>query len=140
MTLKFRAWISEADTMANDLKGIDFENETVVLRKLYYEDGFPVETEVFEVEIGNAILMQSTGLKDDFDKEIFEGDVILWTYWDEFEDSGRAKVIFDKGMFKLLDIRTEKEVWDSLSDCIENCNVYLQGNVYENSELLEVEE
>ena len=140
MTLKFRAWISEADTMANDLKGIDFENETVVLRKLYYEDGFPVETEVFEVEIGNAILMQSTGLKDDFDKEIFEGDGILWTYWDEFEDSGRAKVIFDKGMFKLLDIRTEKEVWDSLSDCIENCNVYLQGNVYENSELLEVEE
>ena len=42
-------------------------------------------------------------------------------------------------MFKLLDIHTEKEVWDSLFDCIENCNVYLQGNVYENKELLEVE-
>lgn len=85
-------------------------------------------------------IMQSTGLKDDFDKEIFEGDVILWTYWDEFEDSGRAKVIFDNGMFRLLDIRTEKEVWDNLFDCIENCDVYLQGNVYENPELLEEKE
>ena len=47
MRPKFRAWISEADTMANDLKGIDFENETVVLRK-FYEDGFSVETEANE--------------------------------------------------------------------------------------------
>ena len=82
-------------------------------------------------------LMQSTGLKDELDEEIFEGDIILWTYWGEFEDSGRAKIIFDKGVFKLLDIRTEKEVWDNLFDCIENCNVYLQGNIYENPELLE---
>ena len=71
MRPKFRAWISEADTMANDLKGIDFENETVVLRK-FYEDGFSVETEVFEVEIGNAILMQSTGLFDRNGKEILK--------------------------------------------------------------------
>lgn len=85
-------------------------------------------------------LMQSTGLVDDMDTELFEGDVILWTYWDGFEDEGEAKIVFDKGMFKLLDIRTEKEVWDNLFDCIENCNVYLQGNIYENPELLEVEE
>ena len=85
----------------------------------------------------NIVLMQSTGFRDELDNEIFEGNVILWTYWDEFEDEGSAKVIFDKGMFKLLDIRTEKEVWDNLFDCIENCNVYLQGNIYENPELLE---
>lgn len=140
MIPKYRAWISEADTMTNNLKGIDFENETVVLKKFYWEDGFPVEEEVFEVEIGNAIIMQSTGLRDELGEELFEGDVILWSYWDEFEDSGSAKVIFDKGMFKLLDIRTGKEVWNNLFDCIENCNVYLQGNIYENSELLEDEE
>ena len=85
-------------------------------------------------------IMQSTGLSDELGKELFEGDIILWTYWDEFEDSGSAKIVFDKGMFKLLDIRTEKEVWDNLFDCIENCNVYLQGNIYENSELMEDKE
>lgn len=90
--------------------------------------------------IDDEYLMQSTGFEDDIGEEIFEGDVILWTYWDGFEDSGTAKIIFDKGMFKLLDVRTGKEVWDNLFDCIENCNIFLQGNVYENPELLEFED
>lgn len=85
-------------------------------------------------------LMQSTGFEDNLGDVVFEGDIILWTYWDEFEDSGRAKIVFDKGMFKLLDICTEKEVWDNLFDCNENCDIYIQGNIYENPELLEVEE
>lgn len=89
------------------------------------------------IEKSELILMQSTGLSDELGKELFEGDIILWTYWDEFEDSGSAKIVFDKGMFKLLDIRTGKEVWDNLSNCIENCNVYIEGNIYENPELLE---
>lgn len=89
------------------------------------------------IENNDLELMQSTGFRDEFGKELFEGDVLLWTYWDEFEDSGRAKIIFDKGMFKLLDIRTEKEVWDNLFDCLENCNVYLQGNIHENPNLVE---
>lgn len=85
-------------------------------------------------------LMQSTGFEDNLGDVIFEGDIILWTYWDGFEDSGSAKIIFDNGMFKLLDIYTEKEVWNNLFDCDENCYIYIQGNIYENPELLEVEE
>ena len=85
-------------------------------------------------------LMQSTGFEDNLGDVVFEGDIILWTYWDGFEDSGRAKIVFDKGMFKLLDICTEKEVWDNLFDCNENCDIYIQGNIHENPELLEVEE
>lgn len=130
MIPKFRAWDKKTSKL-HVVNGIYCDN-----KKIHYID----DKRVRFVDFDNVIIMQSTGLKDDFDKEIFEGDVILWTYWDEFEDSGRAKVIFDKGMFKLLDIRTEKEVWDNLFDCIENCNVYLQGNIYEITESLEVKE
>ena len=41
------------------------------------------------------------------------------------------RLSFKEGMFKLLDVRTGKEVWNNLFDCIENCNVFLQGNIYE---------
>ena len=131
MIPKFRAWISEADTMVNDLKGIDFENETVVLRKLYYEDGFLVETEVFEVEIGNAILMQSTGLKDKNGKEIFEGDIVKMskdvyskpTYYEVVRHYG--------GAYRFESKQHGCELWLLHTDC------EVVGNVYENKELLD---
>lgn len=124
MIPKFRAWNTET-------KEIEvfktYEEISELFLALSADDGF-------------YSVMQSTGFTDDLGEAIFEGDVILWTYWDEFEDEGVAKIVFDKGMFKLLDIVTGEEVWNSLFDCIENCNVYLQGNVYENPELLEVTE
>ena len=129
MIPKFRAWDKEIKMMI-EISLIDFEKH--VIRGIHWKFG---ETE--SIKFNDIALMQLTGLRDVNNLEIFEGDVILWTYWDEFEDSGRAKIIFDKGMFKLLDIHTEKEVWDSLSDCIENCDVYIEGNIYENPEFLE---
>lgn len=134
MRPKFRAWISEADTMVNDLKGIDFENETVVLRKLYYEDGFPVETEVFEVEIGNAILMQSTGLLDKNGKEIFEGDIVrffdsLYTvFYDISEGSYRLKPHDDRWVVDYMSNFSSEETLEVI------------GNIYENPEFLEDKE
>lgn len=128
MIPKFRAWLKKEQKMDNYIDHISWlEDELYCIG-----DGITYMVSAEDLE-----LMQSTGLKDEFGKELFEGDIIEWSYWDEFEDSGSAKIVFDKGMFKLLDIRTGKEVWDNLFDCIENCNVFLQGNIYENPELLE---
>lgn len=136
MKPKFRAWISEADTMVNDLKGIDFENETVVLKKFYWEDGFPVEEEVFEVEIGNAILMQSTGLKDNNGKEIFEGDILDY--------KGRKALVRWHGsyasfIYRFVDeLQKRKTEWKPLYLAYIKCEII--GNIYENPELLEDKE
>ncbi|HFI0115525.1 TPA: YopX family protein [Streptococcus suis] len=90
------------------------------------------------IEQSGLIVMQSTGLFDTFRQdELFEDDVILWTYFDEWEDSGNARIVYRDGCWKLLDVKTGKEVWDSLFDCLKNCNVYLAGNIYENHELME---
>ena len=134
MRTKFRAWDKRFSEFVEDF----FVSEDGKIYKKTKDTGygFAISRETSD----KIILMQSTGLKDESDKELFVDDVILWTYWDEFEDSGRAKIVFDKGMFKLLDIRTGKDVWDNLFDCLENCNVYLQGNVHENPELLEEKE
>jgi len=134
MIPKFRAW-KKAGKELGRVGQITFELDGSVSHVL-----FKGEFLDFNVSINEIELMQSTGLFDKEGTEVFEGDIILWTYWDGFEDSGRAKIIFDKGMFKLLDICTEKEVWDNLFDCNENCDIYIQGNIHENPELLEVEE
>ena len=121
MIPKFRAWDKETKTMNG-------------MAEIYRNRNQEIELHQRDESI---ILMQSTGFEDNCGDAIFEGDIILWTYWNE-GDSGRAKIIFDNGMFKLLDICTEKEVWDNLFDCNENCDIYIQGNIYENPELLEV--
>lgn len=131
MIPRYRAWHKTWEEVV-EVKRIRFDDEGDILTVLIRGKTLGTDTLIDEIE-----LMQSTGLKDYFGKELFEGDVIEWNYWDEFEDSGTAKIIFDKGMFKLLDVRTEKSVWDNLFDCIENCNVFLQGNIYENREILE---
>lgn len=132
MIQRYRAWDNVKKEMFKDTFAITESGQVVVVEQE------SVASSPDYVFVDNLVIMQSTGLKDEFDKELFEGDIIEWSYWDEFEDSGTAKIIFDKGMFKLLDVRTEKSVWDNLFDCIENCNVFLQGNIYENPELLEV--
>lgn len=130
MIPRYRAWISEADTMENDLKGIDFENKIVVLKKVCWEDDFSVDEEVFEVEIGNAILMQSTGLFDRNGKEIFEWDIL-----------GTKDGLLNG----VVEYRTDLGMWTNSLIRYNNferlCNIAgdreIIGNIYENPELLE---
>lgn len=128
MIPRFRAWLKNDKEMV-DADEIHWDNGQLD----FIGDGITFMRIADEIE-----LMQSTDFESDLEDELFEGDIILWTYWDEFEDEGRAVIVFENGMFKLLDTRTRKEVWDNLFDCVENCNVYLVGNIYANPELLEV--
>ncbi|HEM4766548.1 TPA: YopX family protein [Streptococcus suis] len=131
MTQKFRAWDKASHAWRHDIYiGLDG------LAKDLSRTG----EEPFELPLDDVIIMKSTGLFDTFHQDIlFEDDVILWTYFDEWEDSGNARIVYRDGCWKLLDVKTGKEVWDSLFDCLENCNVYLAGNIYENLEWVEMQ-
>ncbi|MGV3353253.1 YopX family protein [Streptococcus orisratti] len=131
MIPKFRAWDKENKTMY-DVKSIVYTLGSMLC--VNRSALFPERTLHFE----DTPVMQSTGLFSTFAQdELFEDDVISWTYFDEFEDSGKARIIHRDGCWKLLDIKTGKEAWDSLFDCLENCTVFLSGNIYENPELVE---
>lgn len=87
-------------------------------------------------------LMQSTGVKDKNNKEIFDGDIL----YVEFEiDEGvtlkeTLKVFFseEKLAWCLAELQTGEEEY--LCDYIDNLSLEVIGNIYEDTELLKVKE
>lgn len=121
-TLKFRVWDKENKEMLF-VRQIDFMFGKVVLES--YEQFF-----IDEIE-----LMQSTGLFDMYDKEIFEGDVL------QTHDGELSKVVWNKYLgcwevkflSEIVDLSEVADVKSNRSDC------EIVGNIYENPEFLEGE-
>lgn len=138
MIPKFRVWVKPEKRMieTSDILSIDYEYEEV---ETQFVDGLPEDRDLENFPFEDVILMQSTGLFDKNCKEIFEGD-ILGIETDEeilnvnvFWDDKHALFMFES------EIHNEKE---PLAELVED-NAYpfeILGNIYENPELLEVEE
>ena len=136
MIPKFRAWTEEGEVMYYDV--YPFKDDTLLLS--YDEIAFD------EVPASDFILMQSTGLFDKNGKEIFEGDVVRYT-WDMPSDVNAT----EKGK----KVRVSKVFWSdwraSWAVGKEFCNtdlfryvrngntVEIIGDIYRNPELVEVE-
>lgn len=129
--IKFRAW-DKKDEVIQEVTGIEWSIEYVEFM------GGAVER-AFE----DVILMQSTGLKDKNGVEIFEGDIVRYT-WDMLSDVNAT----EKGK----KVRISKVFWSdwraSWAVGKKSCNndlfryarngntVEVIGNIHENPELL----
>ncbi len=97
-----------------------------------------VRTDVDKETIG-----QYTGLKDENEKEIYEGDIIEFSYdmfvgnFDTFVAKG--KVVFEEGAFYIEVFENERTTKDEayLLYSINLDTIEVIGNIYDNPELLE---
>ena len=121
MIPKLRAWDKELKMMCDVLK-IDFKNKTLFYH--HWAHGVSTEIDLNEVE-----LIQSTGLKDDFGNELFEGDIFesrfseikYVVYWDD----------------KLASFWIKGESKEHPLYALTPFHPRILGNIYENPELLE---
>ena len=118
MIPKFRAWNSET-------KEIEvfktYEEISELFSALSADDGF-------------YSIMQSTGLYDKNGKEIFEGDIAKMAK-DVYSDPTYYEIVRHRGgAYRLESNQHGCELW------LRHTNCEVIGNVYENSELLEVTE
>ncbi|HES9555866.1 TPA: hypothetical protein VPL04_001926 [Streptococcus pneumoniae] len=123
---------------------IDYENKKIVTQQVYFESGLAVERDIYCYNPDEIELMQSTGLKDKNGKEIFEGDIVRTTRF-----LGRADEIggfyeYEKDYVGVVKVLEGSWVIDTGSVAVrlwsEIDESEVLGNIYENPELLEVNE
>ncbi|KYL04881.1 YopX family protein [Fusobacterium necrophorum] len=90
---------------------VDFENNSV---------------QINNPEDERYIFLQYTGMKDINDKEIYEGDIVLWI--DSYDNERKDKVFFENGAFRIN---------SPLFEIADYGELEIIGNFYQNPELLE---
>lgn len=118
--LKFRVrvWDKKLKLLGN-VSYIDFDS-----KKMIYHNGFVN----YYVNFEDVEIMQSTGLFDKNDKEVFEGDIIATT-------KNKYEIIQGvTGLWKAVNKQSEHYL------CLDDiCLTAVIGNIYENEELIENE-
>nr|DAS22390.1 MAG TPA: YopX protein [Caudoviricetes sp.] len=135
MIPKFRAWDKRFSEFVEDF----FVSEDGKIYKKSTDTGYGIA--ISRETSDEVILMQSTGLKDKNGKEIFEGDILIVSD----EHSWVEVVSYNQGkaMFVTEEINREFKVPETPLYDLFNTNIFkfeIVGNIYENPELLEVEE
>ncbi|HEW4705363.1 TPA: hypothetical protein V0G91_001059 [Streptococcus pneumoniae] len=127
MKQKFRAWDIHGQKM--------FTNDELIIwnSNVYANDSKKLTCNNKKGwSIDDEYLMQSTGLFDKNNKEIFEGDIVLVldSLYTVFYDN-------EKGSYRL---KPHDDRWnvDYMSNFSHGGNFEIIGNIYENPELLEV--
>ena len=149
--IKFRAWDKKNKRwMTPEIE----DNEESELRldiwgNLYFrEPWFEQESGALVIVSGEGIfdLSQYTGLKDNNDTEIFEGDIVKRTHLFDggYGETHTGEVVYDKDYARYVISRPQKYIepkTEDLRNTLSDRSTYeVIGNIWENPELLEEEE
>ncbi len=118
--IKYKVWLKKEKKMA-EIVSINFELETVFIK---IEDAMNYDVEAYDFR--EVELLQYTGLKDKYAKEIYEGDICI----DEY-DNRVGVVIWHKGCASLNNALNIRLLYSEASV------LKVLGNRYEKPELLE---
>ena len=139
MIPRYRAWdkIHKIMYEVDDIMSIDFEEKEICVQTIYFEQGLPDSRDLDYYDFDDIVLMQSTGMRDKNDREIFEGDILKVTNlssWLEVVSFNE-----DKAMFVSKELKREIEetpLYDLFNTDI--FEIEIIGNIYTNPELAEV--
>lgn len=120
--IKFRAWFPILKKMFQ-LDGLGLKQDSVWIPGT---DGYSSEIKRMDCEV-----MQFTGLIDKNGKEIYEGDIVLWS--DVLREKYVFKWIEDFACFAAVDENREQHYLQRIDEKITE----VIGNVWESPELLE---
>lgn len=135
MIPRFRAWNKATKEMyeADDIIAINFGKSEISVKTLFFE-----RTNYYKFD--DIVLMQSTGMRDKNDREIFEGDVVT-----DGHTKGDIKNHPTLGFYMVDDNGVERWFSDNASiedfwEDVETAARILEilGNIYTNPELAEV--
>lgn len=135
MIPRYRAWDKIHKTMyeVDDIMSIDFGKSEISVKTLFFE-----RTNYYKFD--DIVLMQSTGMRDKNDREIFEGDVVTGGH-----TKGDIKNHPTLGFYMVDDNGVERWFSDNASiedfgEDVETVARILEilGNIYTNPELAEV--
>lgn len=135
MIPKYRVW-DEYTGRIHDVVGFDFiENE------VHYENYAEAEALIHARDFKDVELMQSTGLKDVYGKEIYDSDIAEFKYPHDkrFKEIGIITHSAEKACFVIKMIRDTIQEFE-LYRGVANSYLKVIGNKFNNPELLEVVE
>lgn len=130
--LRFRAWLKATKEMheVDDIVSIDFEKKQICVKTLFFD-------QLNHYDFDDVVLMQSTGLTDKNDKEIFEGDVLKVTNL----SSWLEVVSFNEDKAMFVSKETKRKVEETPLYDLFNTDIFeveIIGNIHTNPKLAEV--
>lgn len=132
--VKFRAWLKQYNVMVDDVSDLTFFEGNLKFIGRRTVGGVSFQYSVEEIE-----LMQSTGLKDKNNKEIFEGDILKVanndSSWFEVVKYDHNKAMFISKEMNLKYEVPETPLYDLFSPYLFKVEVI--GNIWEDGDLID---